>query len=240
MRETLKKAAAGLVKTARGLLMASFLIILVAGTSYVISSWLMSQERLDRRQEIESLRAEVTARLAQLEATGAAGAFGAAGPGDGGAPDGTGASTNASVPNGSAVGSSEFERYRTATDQRLQALEETMNRGLGQQSEEGQQLRLSLEVKTLLLKAKAEVLQVQVDLVAENRGDARTGLALAGSTIDQCLKVAPAELKTDLDEIAAMIGACRADLLAGAPTAADRVNLLWHRLGMLVGDFPAP
>ncbi|HEY3314617.1 MAG TPA: hypothetical protein VGL40_04965 [Bacillota bacterium] len=232
MRETLKKAVEGLVKTARSLLVAVLLILLAAGTSYAVSTWLMVQERLDRQQEIERLRAEVVARFAQFEtARSASGA-----PAAPGAVGGPGAGTD----EGGIGAPAAFETFRAATDQRLKALEETINRGLGRQSEEGQQLRLSLEVKTLLLKAKAEVLQVQLDLVEENRGDARAGLALAGSTIDQCLRVAPVALRTDLDEIAQMIATSRADLLTGAPTAVDRISLLWHRLGMLVGDFANP
>ena len=224
MRETLKKLWRAVVAAIRNLLAALLVLAVVAGTSYVVAAWQIAQERAERRQDVDRLRAELLDRLEKVRSAGAAAAAGQAGVGTTEQP-------------GTAGAAADFEAFRKATESRLTALEEAVRQGLGQKQQEEQQLALSLQVKTLLLKAKGEVLQVQLDLAQDNRGQARQELELAGKTMADVLAVAPSEARSALTEVIGLLDQARVDLLLGAPTGADRVALAWHRLGMLVGDF---
>ncbi|MHB8757342.1 MAG: hypothetical protein ACYC6V_04940 [Bacillota bacterium] len=231
MWDPLKKAGEAAVRTVRSLLAALVILALVAGTSWVVAAWQVTQERFERQRELDGLRVEFGAKLEQLTAAARAG-----GAGQGGEPGASGGGGQGGDAGG--AGAVEFDAaFRSSVERRLGALEEAVRLGLGQKLEEEQRLALSLQVKTLLLKAKSEVLQVQLDLAEDNRGQARRELELAGATMAAVMAVAPAEAKADLTEVADLIDQARVDLLVGAPTGADRVSLAWHRLGELVGDF---
>lgn len=219
----LKKAGEVVVRAVRSLLAAMVIVVLVAGTSYVVAAWQVTQERFERQAEMDRLRAEFAAKLEGAVAAQAAGQNQAGGAGTGGGA-------------GEAAPGYD-EAFRAAVERRLASLEEAVRQGLGQNQVEEQRLALSLQVKTLLLKAKSEVLQVQLDLAEDNRGEARRELELAGKTMAEVLAVAPAEARAELTEVIDLLDRARVDLLLGAPTGPDRVSLAWHRLGELVGDF---
>ncbi len=218
-----KKAGEAAVRLVRNLLVAVVVLALVAGLSWIVAAWQVTGERFERQREVEALRTEFAAKLEKAVAA-------QSGEGAAGEPVAGGET-------GGAAGAGSDAVFRESVERRLSALEAAVRQGLGQKLEEEQRLALSLQVKTLLLKAKSEILQVQLDLAEDNRGQARRELELAGATMAEVMAVAPAEAKADLAEVADLIDRARMDLLLGAPTGADRVSLAWHRLGELVGDF---
>ena len=230
MWDPLKKAGEAALRTVRSLVAAVVILAVVAGTSWVVAAWQVTQERFERQREADALRAEFAVKLEKLAAAATqAGGAGQSGPAG---------EAGTSGPAGEAESDAESDAaFKAAVERRLSALEEAVRQGLGKKLEEEQRLALSLQVKTLLLKAKSEVLQVQLDLAEDNRGQARRELELAGATMAQVMAVAPAEARGELTEVAEIIDQARVDLLVGAPTGADRVGLAWHRLGELVGDF---
>ena len=97
----------------------------------------------------------------------------------------------------------------------------------------GKSVPAPLVVKGLLLKGQGEVLKAKVDLAEKNAGKAAGELLLAARTLREAALLA-GDRRQVIEETAAMVDAARKDLYLDIPTASDRIELVWHTIGVLL------
>lgn len=132
-----------------------------------------------------------------------------------------------------------LQDYRVAAEARLAALEGA-TKAAGEGPAQAAQVGRELNLRAALLKAESELTAARLELSAQNRGRASAELELADQTLEALSSTEWATaVKDQVEEILTVIRSARLDLAAGLPTAADRVNLAGHSLGVILAGLSA-
>lgn len=205
----------------RGLVAAALLLALTGGASYAVVTWRLGAEG-------DRLKAEWDAQWAEFQAA------------------------HTTSPEALAAEMADLKKvlqdYRAAAEARLSALENAA-KAAGEGRDQAVRVGRDLNLRATLLKAESELTAARLELGAQNRGRAAAELELADQTLTALAAggtvggatgaLTPENLKRQLDDLLAIIRAARLDLAAGLPTAADRISLAGHSVGVILAAFQA-
>lgn len=204
----------------RSLVAAALLLALAGGTSYAVVTWRLGTEG-------DQLKAEWEGKWAEFQAA------------------------HATSPEALTAEVADLKKalqdYRAAAETRLAALENAAQTA-GEGRDQAVRVGRDLNIRAALLKAESELTAARLELGTQNRGRAAAELELADQTLTALVAgsgtpgapgFAPVAetLKKQLDDLLAVIRAARLDLAAGLPTAADRISLAGHSVGVILAAF---
>lgn len=226
----LPRLAAGAV---RNLIILALLVVLVVGSAYAILTWDVGRPGSAFRQAwqkdlvaLEGRLDDFDSRLENIEkllaSLDAAASDAASGEGFRGAVLG--------ALNEIQALQAERDSLKAELDARFKTFEDNWKAALGERSDKAAALAVRFDYRSLLFKAEAELLKAKVDLAEQNLGKARSELALAEASLSQAAGKAQEGEQAEINAMVDQIRQIRQDLVAGLPTAADRLELLWHRL----------
>lgn len=132
----------------------------------------------------------------------------------------------------------ELQTLRGEMEEKVARMEQGLKESLGKGATETTSRFDEIRFRTILLQTRSQVLKARTDLFAKDAGRALQEVELAAKDLTA---LPPGGSEADQNSIREVLGSLtqiRKDLSEGLPTGLDRLELLWHQLGLLLEKAP--